>query len=85
MELVKQHIDPQKLENAVALHNEINDDMTPKQTREALINVLDKAIDEFLVSKGYSRDTCKNRSQAYFYFQMRFIKLINIVSSIFIK
>ncbi|SCB69704.1 hypothetical protein [Bacillus mycoides] len=51
LELVKQHIDPQKLEKAVALHNEINDDMTPKQTREALINVLDKAIDEFLVDK----------------------------------
>ncbi|PFJ15335.1 hypothetical protein COD67_14330 [Bacillus cereus] len=51
LELVKQHIDPQKLEKAVALHNEMNDDMTPKQTRESLINVLDKAIDEFLVSK----------------------------------
>ncbi|CAM4058730.1 hypothetical protein [Bacillus albus] len=51
VELAKQHIDPQKLENAVALHNEINDDMTPKQIREALINVLDKTIDEFLVSK----------------------------------
>ncbi|MBG9749726.1 phage protein [Bacillus thuringiensis] len=48
LELVKQHIDPQKLEKAVAQHNEINDDMTPKQTRESLISVLDKAIDEFL-------------------------------------
>ncbi|MGR9592436.1 hypothetical protein [Bacillus thuringiensis] len=48
LELVKQHIDPQKLEKAVALHNEINDDMTPKQTRESLISVLDKAIDVFL-------------------------------------
>ncbi|PEY75258.1 hypothetical protein [Bacillus cereus] len=48
LELVKQHIDPQKLEKAVALHNEINDDMTPKQTRESLISTLDKAIDEFL-------------------------------------
>ncbi|HHY0843129.1 TPA: hypothetical protein ACVW7B_003105 [Bacillus cereus] len=51
LELVKQHIDPQKLEKAVALHNEMNDDMTPKQVREALINVLDKAIDEFLEVK----------------------------------
>ncbi|MCJ0850483.1 hypothetical protein QYM23_13805 [Bacillus cereus] len=51
LELVKKYIDPQKLENAVALHNEINDNMTPKQTREALIDVLNKAIDEFLVSK----------------------------------
>ncbi|PGS32252.1 hypothetical protein COC58_29660 [Bacillus cereus] len=51
VELVKEHIDPQKLEKAVALHNEMNDDMTPKQVREALINVLDKAIDEFLEVK----------------------------------
>ncbi|MDF9474545.1 hypothetical protein [Bacillus cereus] len=51
MELVKQHIDPQKLEKAVALHNDINDDMTPKQVREALINVLDKVIDDLLNSK----------------------------------
>ncbi|MCU4880403.1 hypothetical protein [Bacillus cereus] len=48
MEVVKRHIDPHKLEKAVALHNEINDDMTPKQTRESLISTLDKAIDEFL-------------------------------------
>ncbi|HFI2423692.1 hypothetical protein OCE55_10310 [Bacillus paranthracis] len=52
VELAKQHIDPQKLEKAVALHNEINDDMTPKQVREALINVLDKAIDEFLIPRA---------------------------------
>ncbi|PFB82927.1 hypothetical protein CN286_07975 [Bacillus anthracis] len=51
VELAKRHIDPQKLEKAVALHNEMNDDMTPKQVREALINVLDKAIDEFLEHK----------------------------------
>lgn len=51
VELAKQHIDPQKLEKAVALHNEMNDDMTPKQVREALIDVLDKAIDEFLEYK----------------------------------
>lgn len=48
LELVKQHIDPQKLEKAVDLHNKMNDDMTPKQCREALIGVLDKTIDEFL-------------------------------------
>ncbi|PEE42803.1 hypothetical protein [Bacillus pseudomycoides] len=46
--LAKQCIDPQKLEKAVAMHNEISDDMTPKQTRETLISVLDKTIDEFL-------------------------------------
>ncbi|WP_089608064.1 hypothetical protein [Bacillus cereus] len=48
MELVKEHIDPQKSEKAVDLHNELNDDMTPKQCREFLISVLDKTIDEFL-------------------------------------
>lgn len=52
VELVKEHIDPQKLEKAIALHNEMNDDMTPKQTREALISVLDKVIDEFLKADG---------------------------------
>ncbi|EMK2597407.1 hypothetical protein V7426_18430 [Bacillus thuringiensis] len=51
LELAKEHIDPQKLEKAVVLHNEINDITTPKQTREALINVLDKVIDEFLEIK----------------------------------
>ncbi|MBS9803207.1 hypothetical protein [Bacillus cereus] len=51
LELVKKYIGPQKLEKAVALHNEINDDMTPKQNREALINVLDKTIDEFIRSR----------------------------------
>ncbi|EJQ55089.1 hypothetical protein [Bacillus mycoides] len=52
LELVQQHIDPQKLEKAVAMHNEISDDMTPKQTREAFISVLDKTIDEFLKAGG---------------------------------
>lgn len=51
IELVKEHIDPQKLEKVVALHNEMNDDMTPKQTRESLISVLDKTIDEFLIPR----------------------------------
>lgn len=52
VELAQQHIDPQKLEKAVALHNEMNDDITPRQCREALINVLDKAIDEFLIPRA---------------------------------
>ncbi|RAN86879.1 hypothetical protein B5P41_26700 [Bacillus sp. SRB_28] len=52
LDLVKQHIDPQKLEKAVAIHNEISDDMRPKQTREAFISVLDKTIDEFLKAEG---------------------------------
>ncbi|MGH0448506.1 hypothetical protein ACQVPC_25750 [Bacillus mycoides] len=52
VELVKQRIDDQKLEKAISMHNEMNDDMTPKQTREAFISVLDKTIDEFLKADG---------------------------------
>ncbi|MED1559870.1 hypothetical protein [Bacillus paramycoides] len=37
LELVKQRIDPQKLEKAVSMYNEMNDNTTPKQKREALI------------------------------------------------
>ncbi|MEK4581772.1 hypothetical protein [Bacillus sp. FSL R12-0074] len=48
VELVKERIEPQKLEKAVAMYNEMNDDTTPKQVREALVSVLDKTIDEFL-------------------------------------
>lgn len=48
VELVKERIDPQKLEKAVSMYNEMNDNTTPKETREALISVLDKTIDEFL-------------------------------------
>lgn len=52
LKLVEQRIEPQKLEKAVALNNEIYDDMTPKQVREAFINVLDKMIDEFIENDG---------------------------------
>lgn len=48
LRLVKEHIEPQKLEKAVDLYNEASDNMTPKQTRISLISVLDKTIDEFL-------------------------------------
>ncbi|MBE7104476.1 hypothetical protein FT637_15900 [Bacillus cereus] len=51
VELAKQRIDDQKLEKAVLLYNEMNDNTTPKQEREALISVLDKTIDEFLECK----------------------------------
>ncbi|HDR3897175.1 MULTISPECIES: hypothetical protein [Bacillus] len=51
LELVKGHIHPQKLEKAVFLHNEISDDMTPKQCREAMVSVLSKTVDEFLKDK----------------------------------
>ncbi|PES17530.1 hypothetical protein CN501_08295 [Bacillus cereus] len=34
VKLVKEHIDPQKLEKAVAMHNKMNDDMSPRECRE---------------------------------------------------
>lgn len=48
VELAKERIDPNKLEKAVSMYNEMNDNTTTKETREALISVLDKTIDEFL-------------------------------------
>ncbi|UNP84815.1 hypothetical protein [Bacillus mycoides] len=48
VELVKERIDPQNLEKAVSMYNEMNDNTTPKEAREALINVLEKTIDEFI-------------------------------------
>ncbi|MGH0601154.1 hypothetical protein [Bacillus mycoides] len=52
VELVKGHVDPQKLENTVLTYNEMNDNTTPKQEREALLSALDKVIDEFLKADG---------------------------------
>ncbi|PGX01662.1 hypothetical protein COE40_19025 [Bacillus cereus] len=46
--LVEKHIEPQKLEKAVSMCNEMIDNTTPKQARELLISVLEKAIDELL-------------------------------------
>lgn len=48
VELVMERIDPQKLEKAVLIYNEMNDNTTPRETREALISVLEKTMDEFL-------------------------------------
>ncbi|SCM96395.1 Uncharacterized protein BWINRASL_03490 [Bacillus mycoides] len=52
LELVQERIDPQKLEKAVSMYNEMNDNTTPKETREALVSVLDKTMDEFLKAEG---------------------------------
>ncbi|MGH0686380.1 hypothetical protein [Bacillus mycoides] len=48
VELVKERIDPQNLEKSVSMYNEMNDNTTPKEVREALISVLEKTIDEFI-------------------------------------
>lgn len=47
-DLVNEHIEKQKLENAIPIFNELEDNTTPKQKREAMISLLDKTMDEFL-------------------------------------
>ncbi|PFM88109.1 hypothetical protein COJ51_24595 [Bacillus thuringiensis] len=51
-DLVNERIDKQKLESAIPIFNELEDNTTPKQKREAMVRLLGKAVDEFLVSKG---------------------------------
>ncbi|WP_306008318.1 hypothetical protein [Bacillus sp. MMSF_3353] len=45
---VNERIDKQKLESAIPIFNELEDNTTPKQKREAMISLLGKAMDEFL-------------------------------------
>ncbi|QRY15667.1 hypothetical protein [Bacillus cereus] len=47
-ELVNERIDKQKLERVLPIFNEMQDNTTPKQKREAMISLLGKAVDEFL-------------------------------------
>ncbi|MDG0946689.1 hypothetical protein [Bacillus paranthracis] len=47
-DLVNERIDKQKLESVLPIFNEMEDNTTPKQRREAMISLLDKTIDEFL-------------------------------------
>ncbi|MED2186453.1 hypothetical protein [Bacillus wiedmannii] len=47
-DLVNEHIDKQKLESAIPIFNELEDNTTPKQKREAMVSLLDKNMDEFL-------------------------------------
>ncbi|MEB8943609.1 hypothetical protein P4H20_21040 [Bacillus cereus] len=47
-ELVNERIDKQKLESVLPIFNEMQDNTTPKQKREAMISLLEKAVDEFL-------------------------------------
>ncbi|HHP5740406.1 MULTISPECIES: hypothetical protein [Bacillus cereus group] len=47
-DLVNERIDKQKLESAIPIFNELEDNTTPKQKREAMISLLGKTIDEFL-------------------------------------
>ncbi|MGR5992974.1 hypothetical protein ACT7C9_00135 [Bacillus cereus] len=47
-DLVTQRIDKEKLERVLPIFNEMQDNTTPKQKREAMISLLEKAVDEFL-------------------------------------
>ncbi|HFK1518207.1 TPA: hypothetical protein ACGXMA_004086 [Bacillus cereus] len=50
-DLVNEHIDKQKLESAIPIFNELEDNTTPKQKREAMVSLLGKAMDEFIKNK----------------------------------
>ncbi|PES79065.1 hypothetical protein CN327_09680 [Bacillus cereus] len=50
-DLVNERIDKNKLENVLPIFNEMQDNTTPKQKREAMVSLLDKTIDEFLENK----------------------------------
>ncbi|MCU4757412.1 hypothetical protein OCA26_14915 [Bacillus cereus] len=50
-DLVNERIDKQKLESAIPIFNELEDNTTPKQKREAMISLLGKVMDEFINSK----------------------------------
>ncbi|HHK5536985.1 TPA: hypothetical protein ACQUHH_005536 [Bacillus mobilis] len=47
-DLVNERIDKQKLENVIPIFNELEDNTTPKQRREAMVSLSDKTMDEFL-------------------------------------
>ncbi|MCZ6942383.1 hypothetical protein EJ131_17945 [Bacillus mycoides] len=52
-QVVNERINPGKLEKTSVLHNELHDNTTPKQRREAMISVLDKTMDVFLENKEW--------------------------------
>ncbi|MDA2638456.1 hypothetical protein PDQ79_28695 [Bacillus cereus] len=47
-DLVNERTNKQKLERVLPIFNEMQDNTTPKQKREAMISLLGKAVDEFL-------------------------------------
>ncbi|PFM50174.1 hypothetical protein COJ45_05385 [Bacillus cereus] len=50
-DLVNERIDKQKLEGAIPIFNELEDNTTPKQKREAMVSLLGKVMDAFIDSK----------------------------------
>ncbi|WP_254488448.1 hypothetical protein [Bacillus thuringiensis] len=47
-DLVNERIDKKKLESVIPIFNEMEDNTTPKQRREAMVSLVDKTMDEFL-------------------------------------
>ncbi|MED1510333.1 hypothetical protein [Bacillus proteolyticus] len=47
-QVVNERISPDKLEKTSVIHNELHDNTTPKQRREAMVSLLDKTMDVFL-------------------------------------
>ncbi|WP_255292046.1 hypothetical protein [Bacillus thuringiensis] len=50
-DLVNERIDKKKLERVLPIFNEMQDNTTPKQKREAMISLLEKTINEFTENK----------------------------------
>ncbi|WP_074596262.1 hypothetical protein [Bacillus cereus] len=49
-DIVNERIDKKKLEIAIPIFNEMEDNTTPKQRREAMVSLLNKTMDELLVT-----------------------------------
>ncbi|EJQ21189.1 hypothetical protein IE5_02237 [Bacillus cereus BAG3X2-2] len=50
-DVVNERIDKKKLESVLPIFNEMQDNTTPKQKREAMISLLEKTINEFTENK----------------------------------
>ncbi|EEL84640.1 hypothetical protein bcere0029_56300 [Bacillus cereus AH1272] len=50
-EEVTNYVDPQKLAKVSDIHNELYDNTTPRERREAMISLLNKTMDEFVGNK----------------------------------
>ncbi|MEB8702704.1 hypothetical protein P4H21_18315 [Bacillus cereus] len=50
-EEVTNYVDPKKLAKVSDIHNELYDNTTPRERREAMISLLNKTMDEFVGNK----------------------------------
>ncbi|MEC3158032.1 hypothetical protein P9Z94_18315 [Bacillus thuringiensis] len=49
-QVVNERINAARLKKVSVIHNELHDKTTPKQRREAMISLLDKTMEKFLVT-----------------------------------